>query len=249
MSYYLAPSLAQLRAQINATWPKRSKALDGWIGDAAHSARVSDHNPDYGSGGVVRALDVTAKGISTRALLKAAKGDSRTAYVIHKGKIYGAERFKARKYRGSNPHTHHVHISIKHTGAAESGRSWALGKRKPTRAPATRENKNIQRALRKMGLYSGKIDGRNESWQIAAVKSFQSWHGLEADGWWGPSTQAVWELNKRIQTALRRKGYTKQIVDGHYGDQTAYNVRHFQRHNGLKVDGLAGPKTMHALGL
>lgn len=250
MSYYLAPSLTQLRAQVNAAWPKRSKASDGWIGDASHSASVSDHNPDYSDSGVVRAIDVTAKGISTRTLLKTAKGDSRTAYVIHKRKIYGASRFKARKYRGSNPHTHHVHISIKHTGAAENGHAWALGKpSKPARPKATKENKSIQTALRKMGLYSGKIDGRNESWQIGAVKSFQSWHGLVEDGDWGPKTQAMFTLNKRIQAALKKQGYTKQVIDGYYGDQTAANVRDFQKRTGLVQDGLAGPATMKRLGL
>lgn len=46
MPWYLAPSLAQLRAEVNARWPKRSKASDGTIGDRAHSARTSDHNPN-----------------------------------------------------------------------------------------------------------------------------------------------------------------------------------------------------------
>ena len=57
MAWRLARSLETLRAQINALSPNRSKASDGTIGDAAHSARTSDHNPD--GGGVVRALDLT----------------------------------------------------------------------------------------------------------------------------------------------------------------------------------------------
>lgn len=45
-----------LRNQINKRWPHRDKASDGWIGDPAHQARVSDHNPD--SKGVVHAIDI-----------------------------------------------------------------------------------------------------------------------------------------------------------------------------------------------
>ena len=46
MSWTLAPALVQLRQELNARWPGRSKASDGTIGDAAHKARVSEHNPD-----------------------------------------------------------------------------------------------------------------------------------------------------------------------------------------------------------
>jgi hypothetical protein len=34
--------LAQLRLEVNMKWPTRSKASDGWIGDAAHAARAQD---------------------------------------------------------------------------------------------------------------------------------------------------------------------------------------------------------------
>lgn len=33
-AYRLAPALAVLRAQVNEKWQRRSKASDGWIGDA-----------------------------------------------------------------------------------------------------------------------------------------------------------------------------------------------------------------------
>lgn len=128
MSFFLAKSLAKLRKQIDATWPGRSKSSDGWIGDPSHQARKSDHNPDYSARGVVRAIDVTSSGIDADALIAAAIADPRTNYVIHKGIIRGASHFVPRRYTGSNPHTHHVHISIKHTKAAQSGRRWKLGK-------------------------------------------------------------------------------------------------------------------------
>jgi hypothetical protein len=47
----------QLREQLDDSFPLR-KRPDGWIGDARHSNRKSDHNPD--AEGWVRALDVSA---------------------------------------------------------------------------------------------------------------------------------------------------------------------------------------------
>jgi len=63
----LAPSLKQLRTEVDVAWPMRSKRSDGWIGDAAHLARTSDHNPD--ADGIVHALDITAEGINVRRLV------------------------------------------------------------------------------------------------------------------------------------------------------------------------------------
>lgn len=122
MSYFLAPALVQLRNEVNSRWPNRSTISDGWIGDAAHSARRSDHNPDWGakggSYGVVRALDVTTKGIDVDLLLKHTTNDSRVSYVIYNRRIYQHSN-GWQPYTGSNPHTNHVHISIRHDYARE----------------------------------------------------------------------------------------------------------------------------------
>lgn len=118
MSYYLAPSLILLRGEVNSLWPNRSKLSDGWIGDPSHQARVSDHNPDYSAGGVVRALDITANGIDVDRVLAHTTNDSRVSYVIHNHQIYTHARGWY-AYNGSNPHTTHIHVSIAHTTAAE----------------------------------------------------------------------------------------------------------------------------------
>lgn len=52
-----------------------------------------------------------------------------------------------------------------------------------------------------------------------------------------------------IQDRLYKWGYYKGIVDGIYGYKTYQAVRSFQAKNGLKVDGIAGPETLAALGL
>lgn len=53
----------------------------------------------------------------------------------------------------------------------------------------------------------------------------------------------------QIQTRLKRWGYYKGNVDGIYGSQTLAAVKWFQSANGLQVDGIAGPKTLVAMGI
>lgn len=52
-----------------------------------------------------------------------------------------------------------------------------------------------------------------------------------------------------IQTKLKSWGYYKGSVDGNYGYQTFQAVKDFQAKNGLTADGVAGAKTLAALGL
>ena len=53
----------------------------------------------------------------------------------------------------------------------------------------------------------------------------------------------------QIQTKLKRWGYYSGSVDGIYGSQTLAAVKYFQRKNGLIVDGIAGTKTLQAMGI
>ena len=52
-----------------------------------------------------------------------------------------------------------------------------------------------------------------------------------------------------IQTKLKRWGYYNGNIDGIYGSQTLAAVKYFQRKNGLTEDGIAGPKTLAAMGI
>lgn len=208
-SYFLAPSLVTLRAEINKRWPKRSKKSDGWIGDASHSARPSDHNPAWGasgrSKGIVRAIDVTSSGIDANDVIRDLMQDPRTYYIIHKGRIrsrtYG---FANRRYTGSNPHNSHIHISVLHTEAAgfrqgawlnavaksPLGRNVSASKMraafKAAKAGKVTKLPNapaVQRMLKKKGHYRGKIDGRIGPETFRAFRAFERQQDFKfADG-------------------------------------------------------------------
>ncbi len=54
---------------------------------------------------------------------------------------------------------------------------------------------------------------------------------------------------KKMQQKLKNWGYYKGSVDGIFGKQTKEAVKYFQKKNGLTVDGIAGKKTLAALGM
>ena len=54
---------------------------------------------------------------------------------------------------------------------------------------------------------------------------------------------------RKIQQKLKNWGYYSGSVDGIYGTQTQSAVKYFQRKNGLTVDGIAGKKTLAAMGI
>lgn len=54
---------------------------------------------------------------------------------------------------------------------------------------------------------------------------------------------------RAVQQALKEKGYYNYAVDGIFGTRTRYAVVSFQKDNGLDPDGIAGEKTLKALGV
>jgi len=120
--WYVAPALLALRGEVDRAYPGRDKASDGTIGDPAHSARVSDHNPDWDSipPGVVRAMDLDSNGAPgvvtplVKDVLDGTIGDPRVWYVIWNSRIYSRTYgWEPRVYSGTNPHDHHVHVSLR----------------------------------------------------------------------------------------------------------------------------------------
>lgn len=118
-----------LREQLNRRFPHRDKASDGWIGDLAHAARRSDHNPD--ADGWVHALDIdddfgapgTAQVLADQLLEYARSGkpgSERIKYLVYADKIASpTHRLTWWKWRPSNERNHRNHIHISFTEAAQ----------------------------------------------------------------------------------------------------------------------------------
>jgi hypothetical protein len=131
MAWRVAGSLDQLLAEINTSAPNRNKASDGSIGDEAHQSTDSDHNA-HCCGWVVTARDFTHdpnNGFDSYAyadwqrrrcsgeILIGGKRETRVSYIISNRRIASADSGWAWcDYYGSNPHDHHVHVSVDCTG-------------------------------------------------------------------------------------------------------------------------------------
>lgn len=135
MRAFLAPSLVALRTELDDQWPARDRSSDGWIGDAAHAARSSHHNPD--ETGLVRAFDGThdpAGGPNMHELVRqvVVARDQRIEYVIFDGRIWRSYRHSSSHppawtpapYRGPNMHRRHAHFSVTKAGARQLGLWW-----------------------------------------------------------------------------------------------------------------------------
>lgn len=189
---YLAPSLARLRTAINLRWPDRDHSSDGWIGDTAHQARVSDHNP--APSGVVRALDVDKDGVHIPTVLAAAMLHTWVRYVIHDRRIFHIDNdFAPKRYTGTNPHTEHIHVSLEHAVAAETSRIawppidgtfvWPELRLGAVSAPV----RQLQAFLNGHGACL-RVDGVFGNGTRLAVLAFQKAKGIGVDGIVGPQT-------------------------------------------------------------
>ena len=119
----------QLRLQVDDAFSNRQRSSDGWLGDARHSSRTSDHNPD--ANGIVRAIDISRNlsgakepdlmpDLADQIRLCAKRGDKRIAYVIFNSKICSAKSlWRWVAYKGINPHVKHCHVSFSKKGDAD----------------------------------------------------------------------------------------------------------------------------------
>lgn len=206
----LAPSLITLVDELDRRWPHRSRISDGSIGDAAHQARQSDHNPD--PSGDVRALDITEDhqhGPPLDQLLNhlVTTRDHRIKYVIYEARIVRSyptatvPAWRSAPYTGPNQHRHHMHVSVLDTPVARDSRApWyppaggpALkipDRRYPGIAREGHTGAHVkvwQQALNERGAHL-RVDGIFGPKTRATVEDWQRAHGLVVDGIAGPAT-------------------------------------------------------------
>jgi peptidoglycan hydrolase-like protein with peptidoglycan-binding domain len=119
--------------------------------------------------------------------------------------------------------------------------------------------KDLQEALKALGLAPGPVDGVFGKKTEDAVKAFQTSKGLEVDGVVGPVTwlnideadQSEPLLKngskglpvRRLQNRLKLIGFEIPEVNGRFGPKTEAAVKTLQQQAGLVVDGKVGPKT------
>jgi Putative peptidoglycan binding domain len=276
MAWRLAKSLETMREQFNAHAPNRKKTSDGTIGDAAHASRDSDHNPwiQDGANGVVSALDIThdpGNGVDTWAIAEYLRQqkDGRIKYVISNKRIFSSTTspWTWRTYTGSNPHSTHMHVSVRSTKSHYDDTSpWALFGGGAGQRPVLRKGASGIYVRELQTLLAISADGIFGGGTEKAVRDFQVVYGLAVDGVVGPATWAALDKIPEIggdpdspsNRPILRKGskgeHVRTVqrlleldVDGHFGAITEAGVKGLQRGAGLLVDGIVGPMTWHVL--
>ena len=135
MSWKPAAAALTLRKQVDKRWPKRDRGADGIIGDKAHQARPSDHNPN--ARGYVDAIDIDAdllgKGTGRAVAQRLADqivayaasglpGSQRIKYVVWADQVAsGSYANSMWKWRGSGyGHYDHIHVSFTPLGEKDA---------------------------------------------------------------------------------------------------------------------------------
>jgi hypothetical protein len=218
---------------------------------AAHSGRVTlAHKAFAGSGG--RMVFVVGEGFETQ-YLHLSRIDVTVGQVVRQGQQLGLTGGSA---MGSETGVgNHLHLSIRVGGALHdfeallaqqaAGVAGSAGGSQPVR--------DGQNLLNRFG-YRLVVDGINGNATKAAVRDYQSKHGLVVDGVIGSATAADLRANiaaldaggsgpvRDGQNLLNRFGY-RLVVDGINGNATKAAVRDYQSRHGLTVDGIIGPRT------
>ena len=264
MAYRIAKALDVLRSQVNARWPTRSKASDGWIGDTSHSARKSDHNPN--SAGVVQALDITHDPKSGCDAYKLAETlriarDPRIKYVISNGRIFSSlvQPWTWRPYSGANKHDKHTHISVNDSAVLyDDTKPWTIDSVPETdwRIAALKNIVNWEAARDSAGHLQVHTPG-DGSFEVAGISSnshpelaaklrsliqgsqYEEAERLVIDFIRSYTQEAQnWTVDRGVEFFLRDCIYNR-------GPKGAANI--LQRAVGVKVDEVVGPLTLAAV--
>jgi hypothetical protein len=104
------PAAIAVLRQATAIAPLRMKASDGLLPSKAHLAQ--NPNSDHNTGLAVDLTHDPARSIDCADIYERLKRDERVKYLIFNKQIWIPGR-SDKPYTGSNPHTKHLHISIK----------------------------------------------------------------------------------------------------------------------------------------
>ncbi|MUG97809.1 peptidoglycan-binding protein [Scytonema sp. UIC 10036] len=130
---------------------------------------------------------------------------------------------------------------------------------------------SIQRCLKQLGYFKGKVTGKFASKTREAVIRFQRDNRLPTVGVVGNQTQQLLRSQcqskisgggrvgeglrrgsngasvRRLQQDLQRLGYFSGNITGYFGSETERAVSQFQQSNGIRPDGIVGPRTQEAI--
>ena len=123
--------------------------------------------------------------------------------------------------------------------------------------------RDLQNILTDKGVYLGPINGKFGPLTEEAVMKYQEDNGLEQDGVVGSETYKKLtekphpagtyrngdegEEVRKIQKALKDKGFYSGPTNAKFGPLTEEAVKKFQRANNLEADGIAGKVTLNLL--
>ena len=196
------------------------------------------------------------------------------AGTVTLGRLYSSEAIR----NGGSPVSVGTSISTGSGSSSGTGSTVSSSRRQETEGISStgyvtleqdssgEDVKQLQSELKRLGYYTGSVDGKYGESTVAAVMAYQLRNNLTVDGKAGPATQRslyrsgdavaysalrVGEEGtavKNLQYTLYELGYYTGKKDGVYGQSTADAVRAFQIQNKLSpVDGVAGSATLSRL--